>query len=173
MTHVSSQLAVIVWGFISKDVLLISDVEKLIVANYGEIIHKSDVIAFDYTDYYQSEMGQDLKRYWCATKNLIHLGKLSDIKLMAMRMEQRYQQNGKRTVNIDPGFLTLSNFVLATTKNYSHRIYLKDDIFAEVTLIFYNKSYQPLAWTYPDYRNNIQFFNDLRIKYQQLIIHNE
>ncbi len=118
-------------------------------------------------------MGSELKRYWCATENLTDIGKLSDIKLTAINLEQRYKYNENRSINIDPGFLTLSNFVLATTKNYSHRIYLKDGIFAEVTLIFRHKSYQPLEWTYPDYRNNIQFFNDLRTKYQQLVIQHE
>lgn len=54
-------------------------------------------------------------------------------------------------VNIDIGFLTLENFVLATTKNYSHRIFIGQNIFADLTYHFHQGEFRSLPWTYPDY----------------------
>ena len=105
------------------------------------------------------------KRLWIVTEQLIKLDHLADIKNFARKMEVKFQdENKNRKINIDPGALTLSNFVLATTKNYGHRIYLKDEIFAEVTLIYRKKSFQALEWTYPDYKTNeyITIFNRIR-----------
>lgn len=58
----------------------------------------------------------------------------------------------KRLINIDPGYLGMTKLVLASTKNREHRIYLKDGIYAEVTLAFRDQSWVPMAWTYADYQ---------------------
>ena len=75
---------------------------------------------------------------------------------------------GKRRFNLDPGLLTLGNFVLATGKNNAHRIYLAEGIFADLTLIFRSRSYRPLEWTYPDYADAelIGILNRLREMYK-------
>lgn len=154
---------IVVWGTITKDTLLVSQLEDDLLKSFGKIIFKSSVIPFDYTKYYESEMGEKLQRCWLVTEQLKPLEQLADIKNFARKLERKQSNlKGQRSINIDPGFLTMPNFVLATTKNFGHRIYIKNDIFAEVTLIYQNKSFQALDWTYPDYKNAISFFNQVR-----------
>jgi hypothetical protein len=163
-----SPTGIIIWGLISNDQNLMSEIQKELSAQFGSVLLKSDIIPFDYTDYYEQEMGSSLQRMWVMTNNIIDLSHIAEMKLHTIEIEKKYQVQSKRRINIDPGFLTLSNFVLATTKNYSHRIYLGNGIFAEVTLIFRNQSFQPLTWTYPDYQKNIRFFNHARQIFQQI-----
>ncbi|MDH5186329.1 MAG: DUF4416 family protein, partial [candidate division WOR-3 bacterium] len=95
----------------------------------------------------------------------IALARLTEMKLWTMEIENEFlDTNRRRRINLDPGILTLAKLVLATTKNYYHRIYLGKGIFAEVTLIYRNKQFEPLAWTYPDYRTDtaIDFFQQVR-----------
>jgi hypothetical protein len=156
----------VVWGVITANTDLITALEKELSTSYGNTIFRSEIIDFNYTNYYEREMGKNLKRCWLVTENFVPLDQLAKLKHYAIMVEAKFQNHqGQRSINIDPGFLTLSNFVLATTKNYGHRIYLKDGIFAEVTLIYRNKSYHALDWTYPDYRNAINFFNEARNLY--------
>ena len=65
---------------------------------------------------------------------------------------QLAQGQSGRSINLDPGLVTLHNVQLASTKNFAHRLYLGDGIYGEVSLIFENGSFRPLPWTYPDYR---------------------
>jgi hypothetical protein len=162
--------SIIVWGILFSNLDLISQIENELQIDFGKIILRSEIIPFDFTGYYEKEMGKNLKRLWIVTEQLIKLDHLADIKNFARKMEVKFQdENKNRKINIDPGALTLSNFVLATTKNYGHRIYLKDEIFAEVTLIYRKKSFQALEWTYPDYRNAIEFFNQVRVQFNNLL----
>ncbi|HID32484.1 MAG TPA: DUF4416 family protein [bacterium (Candidatus Stahlbacteria)] len=125
---------------------------------------RSEVIPFDLTDYYEPEMGKGLLRVWCACREPFPPDKIVELKHKATGIEKELAQEGKRMVNIDPGYVDMKRVVLATHKDAAHRIYLKDGIYAEVTLIYHKKSFQPLPWTYPDYRFDaaIQFFNSLR-----------
>jgi hypothetical protein len=110
--------------------------------------------AFDWTDYYQAEMGSALKRRFMVARHLLPRQLLTELKLLSNAIERECARpDGSRTINLDPGLLTAENFVLATTKNFAHRIYLREGIFAEVTLQFIRGAFEPLAWTYPDYRS--------------------
>ena len=106
---------------------------------------------FDYTSYYENEMGAPLFRRVFAFDKLIRQNDLAAIKLDTNHIEQKYTQNGKRRVNIDPGYMLHERFVLASGKNFSHRIYLDEGIYADLTLMYINGSFQKLPWTYPDY----------------------
>ena len=106
---------------------------------------------FDYTTYYEKEMGAGLLRRVLAFRTLIAQDRLAEIKLATNAMEQARAVGGRRRVNIDPGYLLLERFVLATGKNYSHRIYLGQGIYADLTLIYHHGSFHALPWTYPDY----------------------
>lgn len=108
---------------------------------------------FDKSTYYEKEMGRPLFRYFISFSTLVPPDSLPGIKLKTNEIESEFlNERGGRGVNIDPGILTLQNLVLATTKNYTHRIYLGRGIYADLTLIFQKGGYQPLPWTYPDYR---------------------
>jgi hypothetical protein len=82
-------------------------------------------------------------------------------------LEHEHSSNGKRVVNIDPGYLLHERFVLATGKNYSHRIYIGKGIYADLTLIYAKGGFKPLPWTYPDYASEIiiTFLEQVRKKY--------
>jgi len=106
-------------------------------------------------------------RRMAAFKPLIDQSSLSAIKLKTNAIEREFSKNQKRSVNIDPGFMLRERFVLATGKNFAHRIYIGDHIYADLTLIFQKGSFQPLPWTYPDYKaTNMQsFLYQVRNKY--------
>jgi len=121
-------------------------------SSWGPIDYLGQELAFDHTDYYIEEMGSDLRRRIVAFRRFLDPADLAAIKLASNEMEEgRRDARGKRRVNIDPGFLAADKLVLATTKNYSHRIYLGRGIFADLTLLYRDGSYSPLEWTYPDY----------------------
>ncbi len=114
-------------------------------------------------------MGKNLTRVFAAFDNLIEKDRIVDIKLKTNQIEDNlFSVNGKRSVNIDPGYLTSAKVVLATTKNFQHRLYLKKGIFAEVTLRYKKDSYSPWEWTFRDYKReeSIDFFNKLRVIYR-------
>lgn len=108
-------------------------------------------LPFDFTDYYEKEMGRPLYRQLLAFQHLIDQERLPDIKLQTNAVESTFIRDGRRTVNIDPGYLLLERLVLATGKNFSHRIYLRRGIYADLTLIYRKERFESLPWTYPDY----------------------
>ena len=134
---------------------------------WGAIDFLSEVRPFDYTDYYEEEMGRPLYRRWAFFRELIPQDRLADIKWQALEIEKQWAVNEKRRLNLDPGLITAERLVLATGKNFSHRIYLGKGIFGDLTLVYVKGTYQPLAWTYPDYKDNqaIWMFNKVREKY--------
>ena len=122
---------------------------------FGPIEAQSPVLDFPYTDYYDSEMGSRPVRYLILMKNLVDPSTLADIKTRTNELEKLFSdENGNRKLNLDPGILSLSNFILATCKDRSHRIPLKDGIYAETTLIYQDHGFQTLPWTYADYRSD-------------------
>jgi hypothetical protein len=125
---------------------------NILSEKFGKIDIKSSRMPFDYTAYYNEEMGENLMRFWISFEDLVFAGDLSDIKVFANSIEDSFAVNDKRTINIDPGYITQANVVLATTKNYSHRIYLSKGIYGEVTTIYKKREgFIKLPWTYPDY----------------------
>jgi len=128
----------------------------------------SELIPFNRTKYYEREMGWPIVRRFVSFEALVDPVEITDIKLKTNQLENKYSVDNKRLVNIDPGYIALERLVLATGKNYTHRIYLRDGIYADLTLIFYKGSFSPLSWTYPDYKEDrlIQWFNKVREKYK-------
>jgi hypothetical protein len=145
--------------------------------DFGVIDCTSREFSFTETDYYEKEMGADLRRRLVCFKQMVGRDGLVRLKLLAQDMEESFSNGrGQRTINADPGLLTLENFVLASGKNYSHRVYLGQGVFAEVTLVFKQGSFRSLAWTYPFYRRPevISFLNRVRERYRwQLRIHTD
>ncbi len=125
---------------------------------------------FNFTDYYKREMGKGLKRRIYSFRKLINPGELAEIKNWTNDIEvQLAGKNSRRSVNLDPGYIAHSKLVLASTKNYSHRIYLDKGIYAEITLEWHKNDFQPMKLTYPDYRTRIyrDFFALVRSVYDQ------
>jgi hypothetical protein len=138
-----------------------------LVDRFGPVDMVSPWFAFDFTSYYAEEMGAPLFRRVLAFKRLVGQHALPEIKIETNRVEDRYRDKGSRRVNIDPGYLLLERFVLATGKNFSHRIYLDAGIYADLTLVFSRGEFRPLPWTYPDYAHADlrQFLQEVRSRY--------
>lgn len=126
--------------------------------HYGPVTLASDAFDFTETDYYAVTMGAGLKKQFLAFEQLIDPAALADIKRQTNAWEAEYAALGRhaepRPLNLDPGYITPAKLVLASTKDHAHRIYLRDGIFAEITLSYRQRSWQPLEWTYPDYRRS-------------------
>ena len=137
----------------------------LFAEKIGSIALHTPPTPFTHTRYYGKEMGEGLLRQWYAFNSLIDPALLPSLKHMSNEVEHKYcDEKGERSINIDPGLITLNNLILASTKNYSHRIYVGQGIYAEVTLLYRDKRFQALEWTYPDYREPaaLEFFNEVR-----------
>ncbi len=135
---------------------------------FTKIEFKSDIYNFSqFTDYYQDEMGLDLLKQIVAFADTIGPESLPGVKHRTNNFEQNYSQKGKRLVNIDPGYISSAKVLLATTKDYSHRIYLGQGIYGDVHLCYQRQSFQTQPWTYPDYRQPqiLDFFNQVRNEY--------
>ena len=140
---------------------------EILAEHCGDIDFISARTSFHYTDYYTEEMASYLVRRVVFFDTLIRPESLPDIKLFTNDVEDRFTVNGKRRVNIDPGYISQAHLILATGKGYTHRPYLRDGIYADLTLIYRGKSFHFLPWTYPDYaeKHAIEMFNKIRSKY--------
>jgi len=131
--------------------------EKALCRKFGRIDYKSKGIDFDFTDYYKEDMGSGLKRYFLSFEGLIDPVRLPSIKRITNRIEEQISKHAKarkRPVNIDPGYLTDAKLILASTKDYNHRIYLDRCIYAEITLCYQDGDFKSQSWTYPDYKTD-------------------
>lgn len=157
----------LVIGFIYKDEAIFIKAKEKLRKKFGKIDFTSACMDFNYTDYYAAEMGKALKRRFISFTELTPIQDLYRIKLYTNRLETKFLTGKTRQVNIDPGYLNLAKLVLATTKDYAHRIFLRKGIFAEITLSFRGNSFSANEWTYPDYRSKeyIDIFNQIRKLY--------
>ena len=139
--------------------------------NFGLVDMHSPVLDFSFTDYYDSEMGGRPVRYILLFRNLIDPAALADIKTLTNELEKQFSLEGNRRINLDPGTLSLANLVLATCKDRSHRIPLKDGIYGETTLIYQDHDYQRLPWTYADYSSDEvrAILRSFRARYRELL----
>ncbi len=130
--------------------------------NFNEMVPKQNPLF----TYYEKEMGSPLSRFLLISENSFPRDSLLQGKLTSMEWEAAHSHEGKRSLNVDIGFLSPENFILATTKNYSHRVYLAQDIFADLTFQFQGGSFKPLPWTYPDYldEEKISFLTRERLR---------
>lgn len=154
-----------------KDEEAYTQARNILTEKFGQILLESAPRQWNYSQYYTPELGSPLFRRFIFFKNLISEGDIAEIKLQTNQIEGSLSKNEKRTINLDPGYIGLAKVVLATTKDYSHRIYIKDGIYAEVTLIFKNKSFQPHINTYRDYADEyyIKLFNLMRTLYKDIL----
>jgi hypothetical protein len=145
------QPAKLVIGVLLRDRALFPGVSAELEGAFGAPDLVSRWFSFDYTRYYERELGAPLRRRVLAFKALVEQERLAEIKLATNAIEQSRAAGGRRTVNIDPGYLLLERFVLASGKNYAHRIYVGRGIYADLTLLFQSGDFRALPWTYPDY----------------------
>jgi hypothetical protein len=123
---------------------------------FGSVALASQPYDFNQTAYYEPSMGPGLRKQFLVFHDLVSADCLPEVKLRTNAIEEELAHANKyveaRPLNLDPGALTLGKFLLATTKDQAHRIYLRDGIYAEVTLRFQDGAFEPWPWTYADYR---------------------
>lgn len=144
----------LVMSLISADDHLLRQVEETLTGRYGEVDFSSELLPFDMTDYYTPEMGAGLFRRFYTFRPLIPRDALVRIKRETNEMEGQWAVQGRRRINIDPGYICAEHLILATTKGYTHRPYLGEGIHADLTLIYGDGEFRPLEWTYPDYASS-------------------
>jgi hypothetical protein len=144
----------LIMSLISSDDRLLHQVIAVLMERYGEVDFTSDILPFDFTEYYTEEMGEGLFRRLVTFLPLIPREKLVWIKRETNEIEEQFAVEGKRRVNIDPGYICAEHLILATTKGYTHRPYLGEGIHADLTLIYREGQFRPLDWTYPDYASS-------------------
>ena len=158
-------------GILVSNESLIENVEAELSAKYGPVDYRSPVLPFTFTDYYRRETGDDIHRLFLSFERLIEADSLPEIKHHTNALEAEFAAGStgvKRPVNLDPGYVEHAKVVLASTKNFYHRMYLNDGIFGEVTMHFRNGGYEFFSWTYPDYKSPEyqQFFQGMRVLYR-------
>lgn len=154
-------------GFIFKEDKPLLRAESALKKKFGDFDFQSPVLDFTQTAYYQDEFGRPLKRKFVSFSRLVMPQQLPAIKAFTNKIEAVLKTAGRRTVNIDPGYLDLAKLVLASTKDYVHRVYLGKGIFAEMTLFYEKGAFHPWKWTYPDYRTSeyARIFDAIRTIY--------
>ena len=153
----------------SGDPELIRETSRILERIFGRIDFRSPIMDFIHTDYYNDEMGRGLKRIILGFKKRVRPESAYKAKLETNALEKKFTLNGKRRVNIDPGYLDMSKVVLFSPKDYTHRIPMPRGIFAEVTLFYRDKRYNPWPWTYPDYGSEeyCAIFESVRNNYRE------
>lgn len=153
-------------GVITGNVSLLPAVYSRLEERFGEIDFTSQLMPFGYTAYYEQEMGSELQRQFISFDLLIPPDELAAAKHFSNAVECEFSENetARRRANLDPGYISAAKLVLASTKDHAHRIHLQNGIYAENTLKFRDKTFQPWEWTYPDYRTPayIEIFNHIR-----------
>ncbi len=148
-------------GILAADERCLAAARESLSSTLGAIDFISDIWTFDQTDYYARQIGPRILRQFASIDKLIDPGRLAAIKHRTNALEQQlaatFALPFPRPVNLDPGIIEPSKLVLATTKNYAHRIYIGDRMYAEVTLVFDKGQWHPLPYTYPDYHRQEYF----------------
>ena len=169
--------AKLIISMITSDRYLFSLYEDVLIKRFGEVDIESNTQSFNFTDYYEEEFGKNLMQKLFSFSTLIRQDELIEIKIITNDLEnndidkniKKNITHHKRKINLDPGYITLNKYILASTKNGPSRIYLNQGIYAEITLRFINKSFVPCdEYTYPNYKTNeyINFLNSVRQKYK-------
>ncbi|NBB95666.1 MAG: DUF4416 family protein [Planctomycetes bacterium] len=142
----------LICGMISGSRPLLDRAAAELETRYGPIDLVSETWPFDFTRYYEPQMGPDLLRQFVAFERLAPPGCLAEVKQATNALEADLAGGAAvaRPINLDPGYLTPAKLVLASCKDFAHRLYLGGGIYAEVTMQYRN-GWQKLDWTFPDY----------------------
>ena len=168
--------AKLIISMITSDKCLFGLYKEALIKYFGEVDVESNAQPFDFTDYYEEEFGKNLMQKLFSFSTLVRQDELAEIKIITNSIENNFKNENiknnithpKRKINLDPGYITLDKYILASTKNGPSRIYLNQGIYAEITLRFINKSFVTCKYTYPNYKTDeyIIFLNSVRQKYK-------
>jgi hypothetical protein len=149
-------------GIMYKDIELFDSAKEILIKKFGEIDRESVHFDFNYTDYYEKEMGLGLKKVFLVFEKPIDKEDLVKIKLYANNIEKRLSKKNNRLINIDPGYITKHQVIVASCKERPHRIYLSKGVYAHLMFFFTKNDVISFKWTFPDYLDNKNFFLESR-----------
>ena len=158
-------------GVIYSSSQVYEETKKKLEDIFSAVDLESGEFNFDFTTYYNQEMGSPLYRRFISFKKLISPDQLPAIKIHTNKIETETSINGNRVVNLDPGYLSDANVIIATTKNFYHRVPLSKGIYAHMEYVIKKKKLVPLEWTYPDFKTPqyVEFFTRLIPIYKENI----
>jgi hypothetical protein len=136
-----------------QDEALLNEAIGKFSESWGEADFESEDFPFEETDYYQKEMGGGLKRRFYSFSKLILPDQIVDAKLQSNRIEEELAKDGSRQVNLDPGYLDTYKVVLASAKFGGQKIYMRDGIYADMTLTMYKGKWEAFLWGFPDFKS--------------------
>jgi hypothetical protein len=162
-------------GMLYANPVVLNHVRPVLDREFGETVLISPASEWDYSGYYRDELGWPLSRQFFFFKNPINPESLADIKIRTNEIEESFSSDEKRRINLDPGYLTLSKVVLASTKNYAHRIYLRKGIYGEITLYYQGGRFKPYLFTYRDYQGKscLDIFTQARTLFRKQLLNND
>lgn len=149
-------------GVMYSDFEVYKKVIKDLCKEFGQIQQERNEFDFTFTKYYEKEFGNNLKKRFIAFKEQIDIEVLPEIKLFTVEIENSLREQGRRLINIDPGYITHTKVVVASTKELPHRIYLKKEIFGDLQMILSKNKVITFRHTFADYQANKKFFQELR-----------
>ncbi len=126
---------------------------EILITKWGSIDYTGEDHLFDVTNYYEPEMGTPLLRRLISFENLMCPTVLIDMKLACNHIENELAINGKRTVNLDAGYLDHNKVLLASAKEAGQKVYLDKGIYADLSGRYKNGKYQPFEWSFPDFKD--------------------
>ena len=145
--------ALLICGLLSPENDLIRSIETTLEEEFGSVLLRSELVPFTWTDYYNAELGEGILRRWVIFSPLVNLVEPWRFKHASCKVEDSLSKNGKRRINVDPGFIRLDGLWLLTTKPAGHRAYLGESVWIELTLRFLHDRCEEMPWTYPDHRD--------------------
>lgn len=167
--NATPDLVIPIVGFLVASGTAVARAEAKVLDAWGPALLRTKPVPFTHTRYYEGEMGLDIRRYWIAGQTLVDPLELAAMKRCARGWEKEFTvhlgpegNEARRSLNLDPGYVSLDQVVLASTKAAYHRIRIASDLHAEITLGYWHGAFQPLPWSYPDYVEARPFFHLLR-----------
>jgi len=143
-----------------------SKAKSLMIESFGNFDFESETKKFDVSNYYKDEMGENIFRIFLSFETLRTPDFLVEMKLKSMEIEIKLAYEGKRKVNIDPGYIDFSKVILATFKGAGSKIYLAKGVWADLILRYEKGTFHPFPWTFPDFRDGS--YNQILIKIRNL-----
>lgn len=142
-------------GVLYTDEKLLEEAKAMLIENFGDIDYQSSIFEFDISDYYHAEMGHPIHRIFLSILPLINPKEIARIKIRINKIEDDLAIEGKRKVNLDPGYLDYDKFVLASAKYNGQKVYLDFGIWADLTLRYEKGNFYPFPWSFPDFKRGI------------------
>lgn len=156
-------------GVIYRDEKVYNEAISELVERFGAIDDESERFSFsrEFSDYYDEELGGEGMRVILSFERVVDPTQQAEIKTFTNALEAKYSIDGKRQINLDPGFINTGRLMLATTKPSGFRIPLSDGIYTELTLFYSRGEWQKFPWTYRDYQSEKvqKFLTRVRSKY--------